>query len=248
MSGKYKYAVARENFEDYSSGRVLYGSPGATNFPVRLASETFQRIAARLNEKEAPPPYVLYDPCCGGGYSATVLGYLHGEQIKKIYASDVSLEALELARRNLSLLTSDGLARRADELRALIERFDKPSHRDALDSSSRLKRALERLPHAIETNCFRFDILGGADPSPEIEKVDLVFSDVPYGAATHWQGAATGLNPFQKLLDNLRNILAPASVVALTASKKQEISHDGYRRLKDIKIGKRRTILLEPLD
>ena len=248
MSGKYKFAVARENFEDYSSGRVLYNSPGATNFPVRLASETFQRVAARLLEKKAPPPYVLYDPCGGGGYSATVLGYLHGEQIKKIYASDVSLEALALAQRNLSLLTTRGLARRANELRALIEQFDKPSHKDALDSSSRLKRTLERLPHAIETKCFHFDILGGGDLSPEIEKVDVVFSDVPYGEVTHWQGATNGLNPFQGLLDKLRNILARASVVALTASKRQEISHDGYRRLKDIKIGKRRTILLEPLD
>jgi hypothetical protein len=30
------------NFEDYSSGRVIYGGVGATNFPVRLSNQIFQ--------------------------------------------------------------------------------------------------------------------------------------------------------------------------------------------------------------
>lgn len=247
MSGKYKFAVSRESYEDYSAGRVLYSSPGATGFPVRLASEAFQRCVARLLRRGAQPPYTFYDPCCGGGYSATVLGYLHGDQIRMINASDVDPEALELARRNLSLLTSHGLSRRLDELRGLIEQFNKQSHRDALESGLRLMRKLDALPHRIETKCFHFDILGDADLSKEVEKIDLVFSDPPYGEITSWKGEMAGVNPFQKFLNNLRSVLTPASVIALTANKEQEISHDGYRRLENIKIGKRRMLLLEPV-
>src|SRR5690349_20745172 len=119
--GKYRYATARQNYEDYSSGRVIYGSQGATGCPVRLATEIFQRGSQRLSEKGLAPPDALYDPCCGGGYSASVIGYLHGDQIQKIDCSDVSEPALELARRNLALLTPAGLAERTDEIRQLIE-------------------------------------------------------------------------------------------------------------------------------
>src|SRR2546421_8643108 len=48
--------------------RVLYGGPGSSAFPVRLASEIFQRCRSRLAHQGAPPPYTLYDPCCGEGY------------------------------------------------------------------------------------------------------------------------------------------------------------------------------------
>ena len=37
----YKFVSEKKNYEDYSSGRVLYGAPEATNFSVRLASEFF---------------------------------------------------------------------------------------------------------------------------------------------------------------------------------------------------------------
>ena len=37
----YKFIKTKENYKDYSSGRVIYGVAKATNFPVRLASEIF---------------------------------------------------------------------------------------------------------------------------------------------------------------------------------------------------------------
>jgi 16S rRNA G966 N2-methylase RsmD len=247
-SGKYQFATERESYEDYSGGRVIYGLPGTTGFPVRLASEAFQRCVARLTDKGVMPPYAFYDPCCGAAYAATVLGYLHGDQIRRIHTSDVSREAVELARRNLSLLTPRGLDNRMNELRALIEQFGKQSHREALESGSRLKSKLDRLPHAIKTECFYFDILGDGELPKEVGKVEVVLSDPPYGEITNWQGTTGGINPYQKLLDNLRGVLTPSSVVALTARKRQEVTYAGYRRLKDIKIGKRRMLLLEPLD
>ena len=39
----YKFAVNKLNYEDLSSGRVLYNAPGLTGFPVRLVDEIVQR-------------------------------------------------------------------------------------------------------------------------------------------------------------------------------------------------------------
>lgn len=39
---EYKFCE-NDNFEDYSSGRVLYRNRGIPNFPVRLINEIFRR-------------------------------------------------------------------------------------------------------------------------------------------------------------------------------------------------------------
>jgi len=244
-SGKYRFARQKQNYEDYSSGRVFYGSPGATGFPVRLTSEIFQRCAAHLNEKGLQPPYVLYDPCCGGGYSATIACYLHADKISKVYASDISNEAVELACRNLSLLHPEGLGARIQDLQVLVEKFNKQSHLDALESSLRLQQQLETFPHPIETKCFQFDILGQSDLAKEIANVDLILTDLPYGQITSWQGTPNG-DPFQQLLNNVRPVLNPVSVIALTTEQKHLSRLDGYQQIGSIKIGKRRTVILEP--
>lgn len=242
----YRFATLKENYEDYSSGRVFYGSPGATGFPVRLASEIFQRCAARLTASGIEPPYTVYDPCCGGGYSATIIGYLHGDKLEKIYASDVSPEAIELAKRNLALLQPSGLNERITEIRGLIERFQKQSHINALESSLRLKTKLDRR-RPIPAKCFRFDILSNDDLAREVQKVDLVQTDLPYGQVASWRGLTDVDTPrAQKLLINIRPVLKSTSIVAITTSKTEAVSYDGYRRLEHTKIGKRRLLILEP--
>jgi 23S rRNA (guanine2535-N1)-methyltransferase len=40
---EYRYTAERQNYEDFASGRVLYNQKGTTAFPVRLASELYQR-------------------------------------------------------------------------------------------------------------------------------------------------------------------------------------------------------------
>src|SRR5437762_331229 len=125
---KYRLAVCRENYEEFAGGRVLYGGPGSSAFPVRLASEVFQSCESRLARHGALPPYTLYDPCCGEGYLLTVIGFLHGAHLTRIIASDIDPEAVERARRNLSLLTAAGLDRRLQEIQRLIDAYDKPSH------------------------------------------------------------------------------------------------------------------------
>lgn len=41
-----------ENFEDFASGRVLYGGKGMPNFPVRLLNEMYGRAVNYLHNKE----------------------------------------------------------------------------------------------------------------------------------------------------------------------------------------------------
>jgi hypothetical protein len=56
---QYRFAE-KSNYEDLAAGRVIHGAPGATNFPVRLASELFQRALAvrRGNDRVH-----VFDPC-----------------------------------------------------------------------------------------------------------------------------------------------------------------------------------------
>ncbi len=117
---KYKFNPVKENYEDYSSGRVLYGAPKATNFPVRLASEIFLCCSEHLKKNGSSGPYTIYDPFCGSAYSLTVMGFFHGLKIKDIFASDVNNTILEFAQKNLSLLSEIGLQKRINELEGFM--------------------------------------------------------------------------------------------------------------------------------
>src|SRR5215211_5646025 len=130
---QYKYETEPQDYSDLASGRVLYSVSGHPAFPVRLASEIFQRcIAQRETIYQTSTPCTLYDPCCGAAYHLSVLGYLHGKHIREIIASDIDDKAVDLARRNLGLLSVAGLDQRIHEITTMIEQYDKDSHRDAL--------------------------------------------------------------------------------------------------------------------
>jgi SAM-dependent methyltransferase len=242
---KYHFATARENHEDFAGGRVIYGGPGSSAFPVRLASELFQRCGSRLAQSGVPPPYTLYDPCCGEGYLLTVVGFLHGAQIARIIASDVDPEMVERARRNLSLLTPAGLDRRLQEIRRLIDAYDKPSHHGALESGDRLRSRLSAAHEVMEFECFDFDIAAGARLPHGVNDVDIVLCDLPYGRSSVWQGAADPASAAEKLLAAVSPALSPAAVVALVAGKQQPVSHPDFRRVESLTMGQRRVALLE---
>ena len=105
----YQFATAHLNYSDLASGRVFYSRPGHPAFPIRLASEIFQRCMAIRTAEHLPAPCVLFDPCCGGAYHLSVLAYLHRECIREVIGSDVDEEAIALAQRNLELLSVSGL-------------------------------------------------------------------------------------------------------------------------------------------
>ncbi len=246
MPQKYKFVVEKDIYEDYSGGRVLYAAPGATAFPVRLATELFQRTVARLKLQGNHPPYTVYDPFCGSGYLLTVLGFMHGEEIKTIFASDINQAMVALATKNLSLLSKKGLEARITELEYMKATYGKNSHEEALESAQRLEMKIAKTSRPVRTQCFVSNILKDVDPNLDNIKVDIVIADLPYGQLTHWQGHSDEENLTQIFLKNILSLLSPSSVVCICTDKEQTISHEDYKRLESLKLGKRRAFLLTP--
>ncbi len=247
---QYQFAVDRPDYSDFSSGRVFYSLPGHPAFPVRLASETLQRCLAIRRSKGLTDRCVLYDPCCGAAYHLGVLGYLHGEAIRAIVASDVEAESVRAAQRNLGLLSVKGLEGRIAEITALLNQYGKESHREALESARTLHKRIQVLAaeHPLQLDVFQADVFDrqALREHFQSQKVEIVFSDIPYGLRSRWQTSAAVQNPLWLMLDNLLELLTPESVVAIAADKGQKPLHEGYQRLDQFQVGKRRVTILQP--
>ncbi|MGJ6966777.1 rRNA methyltransferase [Streptosporangium sp. G11] len=237
----YRHAIVRTGHQDLAGGAVLHSAPGFPAFPVRLASEIFQRALALRGGDQ---PAVLWDPCCGSGYLLTVVTLLHRRRIASVLASDLDPEARKLAERNLALLSQAGLAARAADLRARAARFDKPAYDSAARAAHRLAAELDAaggdMPHAVrQADAFDPDqlqrTLGHHAP-------DIVITDVPYGEQTHWRGpsAAAGVTG---MVDALTAVLPHDSVIAVTARGRKVLSDRGPRPRTSFKIGTRAVAL-----
>jgi hypothetical protein len=245
----YRYTTNR-SFEDYASGRVFYAQPGIPAFPVRLASEVFQRGLAHWRAAGETGPCRLYDPTCGGSYWLVVLAFLHWDSIASIFASDLEPDIVALAQRNLSLLTTDGLDSRIAEIEKMLADFSKDSHRAALESAFQFRRALEANlnSHEIHTRVFQANALDtqalrqGLGGAP----IDLVLADVPYGWHSEWEGHQSGQEepPVWQLLNALAEQVSPQTILAIAASKNQQVTHAAYQRLERFQVGKRRIVFL----
>lgn len=228
----YKYCQ-NNNFEDLASGKVILHRTGFPNFPVRLAQEIFGRCLSYLDN---PDSICIYDPCCGGGYLLTILGFLNFEKIDTIMASDVSNEAIQLANENLSLLNKNGLEQRIQQLNHLLLLHNKESHSEALDSAANLLSILTNSTHEIEHKVFKTDILSNHPFDNQNFKADIIFTDVPYGNLVKWQN---GNGENIHLLDQLLPITKDRSVVAICSDKWQKFQSDKFQRLEKQIIGKR---------
>ncbi|WP_440416146.1 hypothetical protein [Paenibacillus sp. SAFN-117] len=245
---EYQYVTSKSNYEDLASGKVIESRKGMTSFPVRLASELFQRGVFRLQNKGVDGPYTVYDPCCGGGYLLTVIGLLHGDRIAGLYGSDIREEAVALTQRNLSLLSEEGLERRMEEIRRNWTEYGKDSHQEALHAAERIKEYVIGRTEGIRTGCIQADIMAEADKaSAGLPSPDLIIADVPYGQETQWGGTKDAEDPLYRMLDQLQRIAAHSSVLIVIADKGQKIRHEGYRRLEALRIGKRQAAILERL-
>lgn len=239
---KYQFAKEKINYEDLSSGRVLHSAQGFTSFPVRLASEIFQRCTDALLQRGIEGPYTVYDPCCGGAYLLTVLGFLHGDCIGQIYASDVDVAVLKLAEQNLSLLQPRGLMERIEQIETMHRLYGKTSHLDALGSAKRLQQWVEKR-NLIEYHCFVADIsTGQAAADRALDGIHIVITDVPYGNMVHWKGSSS----ITTMLANLYPMLHESAIVAVVADKGQVLKNEQYRRVDYFRIGKRHIALFAP--
>lgn len=228
----YKYCE-NKNFEDLASGRVIAQKTGFPNFPVRLAQEIFGRCCHYL---EASHRICIYDPCCGGGYLLTTLGFLNYDRIETIIASDISEEAVQLASENLSLLGKEGLNRRTEQLNQLCLLHNKVSHREALDSAANLSGILANAGREIERKVFQADILSKAPFDHRYFQADIIFTDVPYGNLAEWQ---KGAEDNRNLLDQLLPVMKDKGIVAICSDKSQKFNSGHFQRLERQVIGKR---------
>ena len=247
----YRFATESRNYTYLAAGHVLQNFAGHPAFPIRLASEIFQRCLAHLAENHIASPITLYDPCCGGAYLLTTLAYEHWQEINTIVGSDIDPDALKLAKLNLSLLTLDGLEQRIATIQALFDKFGKDSHAEAIKSGSHLKQRLIHLMniHPLQTTFFHADATSSSELQSHLADtpIDLVITDIPYGSKASWQGDFDeSHSPIWYLLDSLQTILTNHSVVAIVTDKKQKVAHETYTRLDRFQIGKRRIFILKP--
>jgi hypothetical protein len=241
---------ARKNYEDLASGRVLMSLPGATAFPVRLASDIFVQCVAHLSPKRRHRSFHLYDPTCGGGYMAAVLGFLHAGSIRKISVSDVDGDAIKLAARNLSLLSETGLAERERQLQQHLANFGKASHADALESVGHIRRQFLDRSRIVEVDAFKADALDSIAVREGLagEIPDIIFADVPYGRQSSWranQPHDTDVCFTSRLLASLSDLDLSGSIVAIATSKDEKFVHAHYRRIRAVRAPHRKVTLLE---
>jgi len=251
----YRFATESTDYSDYTSGRVFYGLPGCPAFPVRLASEIFQRCAEVLRADNDSGPYTIYDPCCGGAYHLSTLAFLHWREIREIVGSDIDGDALGLARRNLSLLTLDGLDGRIAEIAGMLESYGKSSHRAALASARGFRTRLEKLSmsHVVRTRVFQANALDADDLFAGLgsQAIDIVLTDIPYGQRSGWVGAGvvsdSDAPPAVQMLEALWQVLSPTTVVAVASDKGQRIQHPSYDRIERFRMGKRQIVMLRTM-
>jgi tRNA G10 N-methylase Trm11 len=143
------------------------------------------------------------------------------------------------------LLTPAGLDRRINQITDLFSQYGKPSHQEALESAHRLRERLVAFDMP-EVRTFQASALDAGALRERLagNRVDIVFTDVPYGQHSQWQGA--GANPIHAMLDALLSVLSSDSVVAIASDKGQKVAHKQYQRLEHFQIGKRRVVILKP--
>ncbi len=233
-----------DNFEDFASGRVLYGGKGIPNFPVRLLLEIYGRARSYLDlgyldieaSRHRERDITIYDPCCGGGYALAVLGFFHNKDIRKIYGSDIDEDMITHAEKNAALLTEDGIKKRKEEIQRLYDEYGKNSHLEALSSCDKLRNMLVQ---NVDVEIFRADC---TKPLPEILP-DIIITDIPYGNLVEWNdGEAIFLDA---MLEQLWAVSHEKTILAVCMDKRQRIRCGKWKHLEKHNIGKRKFEILK---
>lgn len=228
---EYKFCE-NDNFTDYSSGRVLYGNRGIPNFPVRLINEIFRRCVYYCENKSN---LTIYDPCCGGGYSLTILGLCNNEVIADILGSDIDKRMIEYAKKNTSLLSQAGLQKRINEIEGMLQLYGKPSHGEALESAKRIKDVIK---HEMNIDIFEADC---TKPQNTDKKIDIIITDVPYGNLVDWKGEQeSGMNVMMTQLSKIAN---RSTILAISMDKHEKVNNGEWEKLEKNIIGKRKFMI-----
>ena len=245
---EYKFTSELTNYADLASGNVFCSLPGQPAFPVRLASEIYQRCLEYRGKGSSP--CTIFDPCCGAAYHLSVIAYLHWDSVCRVICSDINEKAVHLAERNLGLLTPAGMERRSREISTMVRLYDRRSHKEALESLTRMQEQVNQLNavRPIQTRVFQANATDAAALREGLQDtfIDMVITDMPYNP--HSRGEQTqAADPAWAMLEALFSFLSQKSILVLASDKQQEISHEKYKRLERLQIGKRQVVFLEPL-
>ena len=245
---EYKFATESTNYSDLASGHVFYSLPGHPAFPVRLASEIYQRCLEYLGKGNSP--CTIYDPCCGAAYHLSVIAYLHWNSVCQVIGSDINERAVQLAERNLGLLTPAGMERRSREISAMVRLYNKESHKGALESITRMQEQVNQLTavRPIQTRVFRANATDATSLREGLHDtfIDMVITDIPSGQHSQWEQTLAPV-PAWAMLEVMLSFLSPKSILVVASDTQQKISHKKYQRLAKLQIGKRQVVFLEPL-
>ena len=232
----YLYAE-KDDFSFLASGNVIKHFSGMPCFPVRLNLELFERARRAVGKERIS----VYDPCCGSGFSLTVLGLMRRERVEWLRGSDVNPACLEAAACNTSLLTQEGLFAARDAV--LSGQFVTEERRAQMNAS-----VGKLLPYmqgeAPGADVFLHDILASVPPLPG--PADYIFADIPYGIMTEWQSeSAADPDPLRAFLMNTAPALAEGGVLTVCGGKDLRVRAEGFRRIGRFSVGKRLVYMLQ---
>ena len=221
---RFEYVEA-DSFEDVGSGTVLHSAPGFPGFPARLALELFDRARAMTSRERV----TLWDPMCGAGGLVAAIALRRRAQLEHVIATDVDAAAVELARRNLALVDSDALLKRADEL-------------ESQGAASTRTQAARNLASAVGSPPLPFttgvvDVTAAESVAAfSCPPADIVITDIPYGTQTTWN--STTSSPLPTMIEALRSRLPAHAVIVLTGPDRNSFA-DCPTPLRSFKHGRR---------
>lgn len=226
----------KEDFSFLASGNVIKHFSGMPCFPVRLGLELFERAYHLIGKEKI----TVYDPCCGNGFSMSVLGMIKQSKISSLYGSDIAPDCLEAASCNTAMLTREGMLAARD--RVLQNENTTEARIEQLNES--VEKLLPYLNNPeMQSKVFLHDILSAPPNLPEA--ADYVFADIPYGIMTEWKTSdVEKSDPVQQLIGNIAPIMSENGVLAVCGAKDLRIKTDLFCRTEKIHAGKRLIYLL----
>lgn len=213
-----------DTFDDAGGGRVVHSARGFPGYPPRLAVELFSRAREMVGRSRVG----MWDPLCGAGGIVTSIGLLRPTEVRRLLATDVNPDAVQLASRNLSLVSRSGLLARRQEL---TERMADPEQRIDPERLRALDRLLTRdgrgddiAVAALRANATDATDLGRLD----LDGVDIAFADLPYGIQTDAvaEGAGGAVEPTEfgrAVFTAVSSALPSGAVVVLSTTERDHL-------------------------
>lgn len=226
----YKYILESNSLEYMSPWLAVHQLPWNPNFPIKITYDLFNRCLKYISKSKG---LVVYDPCCWSWYLLLSLWVFFPDKVWWLYWSDINNKSLEIAAKNLSLLSRQWQSSRKLE----IEQWNKKNKVDSIHALEKIQTQLWK--NSTKYEIFFRDILSWKT-SRQVSP-DLILADVPYNNMTSWEWT----NPINILLSVLEENLKTWTIIAIIHNLPKKVIHDKYNKLEAYKIWKRKIVILK---